>query len=263
MLKLMFTPELANDYEHLFDSAIINTSHYPEVDGYIKKILANKTRYEAVGAPLNIPWYFIAVIHCMEAGLDFKAHLHNGDSLDQKTVQVPKGRPLTGTPPFTWEESATDALTYEGFANWTDWSIAGILYNLEKYNGTGYRNQGINTPYLWSYSNQYTSGKYVQDGKYDSNAVSKQCGAAVILRRMLEMQVIGSANTDRISRIKELGEQVAFNNGSVKNDNAAQLQTLLNAAGIPLKSDGLAGNNTSNAYYQISGKYLKGDPRRV
>ena len=41
------------------------------------------------------------------------------------------------------------------------------------------------TPYLWSFSNQYTSGKFVQDGVFDPNAISKQCGAAVILSQMV------------------------------------------------------------------------------
>ena len=33
-------------------------------------------------------------------------------------------------------------------------------------------------------------GKFVSDGVFDPNAVSKQCGAAVILRRLLEMNAI-------------------------------------------------------------------------
>ena len=263
MSKLAFTPDLSNDYEHLFDTAVINNSHYGEVDGYIKKIVANKATYEAVANPLNIPWYFVAIVHCMEAGLDFKAHLHNGDPLTQRTVQVPKDRPIVGNPPFSWVASATDALTIEGFTTWTDWSIPGMLYCFERYNGIGYRLKGINSPYLWSYSNNYTSGKYTADGVYDANAVSKQCGAAVLLRRMCEQQIVHVGDTDRISQIKQLGEQVAYNSTSVKSDNAAQLQSLLNASGIPLKSDGLAGKNTSTAYFQVSGKYLNGDPRRV
>jgi lysozyme family protein len=67
-----------------------------------------------------------------------------------------------------------------------DWSIEGILFQLEAYNGWGYRNHhGINTPYLWSGSNQYTSGKYVADGKFDPTAVSKQIGGALLLKYLL------------------------------------------------------------------------------
>jgi lysozyme family protein len=57
-----------------------------------------------------------------------------------------------------------------------------MLYLLEKYNGLGYRMRGVPTPYLWSFSNLYEKGKFVQDGRYDPEAVSKQCGAALMLK---------------------------------------------------------------------------------
>jgi lysozyme family protein len=60
-----------------------------------------------------------------------------------------------------------------------------MLYLLEGYNGFGYRRRGVPTPYLWSFSNIYESGKFVLDGKFDPNAVSKQCGAALMLKAVL------------------------------------------------------------------------------
>ena len=68
---------------------------------------------------------------------------------------------LRGKPPFTWEESASDALALRGLRGDTDWSLAGTLYQLEGYNGWGYRlyHQHVLSPYLWSYSNHYQSGK--------------------------------------------------------------------------------------------------------
>lgn len=265
MPALPFTPELAAQYEQLFKNAVINAKKYPEVDKLVDTIVANKARYEQVGAPLNIPWYFIGVIHCMEGGLNFKTHLHNGDPLTARTVQVPKGRPVAGAPTFTWEFSAADALVYEGFDKKTDWSLAGILYNLECYNGTGYRSKSINinTPYLWSYSSNYTKGKYAADGKYDPELVSKQCGGAVLLRRMFEKQIIPHEEVDLNTQINTLGETVKYNMGNVTADNAFQLQKLLNAAGRVIRVDGLSGKNTSDAYFAVTGKYLTGDPRRV
>jgi lysozyme family protein len=119
----------------------------------------------------------------MEASLNFQTHLHNGDSLTERTLHEPKNRPERGSPPFTWEESAKDALTLEHLDQWHDWSLAGILYRLERYNGFGYRRRHppVSTPYLWSFSNFYTSGKYVRDGVFSETAVSDQCGAAVLL----------------------------------------------------------------------------------
>jgi peptidoglycan L-alanyl-D-glutamate endopeptidase CwlK len=69
-------------------------------------------------------------------------------------------------------------------------TFAGICFKLEGFNGFGSRARGIHTPYLWSFSNHYAKGKFVRDEVFDPDAVSKQCGAAVILRRLLEMKAI-------------------------------------------------------------------------
>lgn len=253
---------LSGEYEFLFNTCIIQEDKFDEIDEIITRMLVNKASYDNVSAKLNIPWHFIAVIHCMEGSLSFKKHLHNGDPLSAPTVQVPKGRPVVGTAPFSWEESAADALTLEGFTTVTDWTIPGMLFLLERYNGMGYRKRGINSPYLWSYSNHYTSGKFTADGVFDPNAVSKQMGAAVILRRMSEKQVAIKGDADTISTIKNLGEKVVFDVVNVQ-ENARQLQMLLNGVGLHLRIDGIAGQHTSDAYHVIAGKFLKGDDRQT
>jgi lysozyme family protein len=255
-------PDKKSNYEKLFASCIIKENKYPEIDKIAAKMVLSKTRYQSVGDPLNIPWYVIAIIHCMEANLRFDTHLHNGDPLTKRTVQVPAGRPKTGNPPFTWEESAKDALIYDKLNLWNDWSIAGILYKLELFNGLGYYKQGINSPYLWSYSNHYSKGKYVQDGRYDPNAISKQCGAAVLLRRMSEQHLISLPDPHILEKILLQGSKTMYFSGSVTNE-AKELQMLLNSAGSILRVDGKAGERTSTEYFKFSNTYLKGDPRRV
>jgi lysozyme family protein len=249
------------NYERLFSSCLIKAVKYPEIDAIVNKMEANKARYQSVGDPLHIPWYVVAIIHCMEGSLSFTKHLHNGDPLTARTVQVPKGRPLRGNPPFTWEQSATDALTYDKLSTWDNWSVSGILYKMELFNGLGYYRHGINSPYLWSYSNHYAKGKYVADGRYDPNAVSKQCGAAVLLRRMREQQLISLPDNDILSQILEQGKKTKYFNGTVTNE-AYALQRLLNSAGSVLREDGKAGERSSNEYFKFSGIYLQGDPRR-
>ncbi|WP_307524210.1 hypothetical protein [Pedobacter sp. W3I1] len=140
----------------------------------------------------QIPWYFIACAHYLECSFDFKKHLHNGDPLTGYTVRVPANRPKVGhPPPFTFEESAIDALKLMKFDQINNWNLPTVLRKLEAYNGFGYyKYHSINSPYLWSFSNQYTKGKYVSDGKFDAEAVSKQMGAAVILKRMEERTLI-------------------------------------------------------------------------
>ncbi|RZJ88819.1 MAG: hypothetical protein EOO20_12575 [Chryseobacterium sp.] len=140
----------------------------------------------------QIPWYFIACAHYLECSFSFKKHLHNGDPLTNYTVRVPANRPKVGhPPPFTFEESAVDALKLLKLHEISNWNLPTVLRKLEAYNGFGYfKYHQVNSPYLWSYSNQYIKGKYVSDGKFDSEAVSKQMGSAVILKRMEERTLI-------------------------------------------------------------------------
>lgn len=263
-MPFSFNAQSQSEYQRLFDTCVINPANLPDVNAVIDKIVAAKARYEGVGNKLNIPWYFIGIVHCMEGSLSFNKHLHNGDPLTARTVQVPPGRPKTGTPPFTWEFSAEDSLKMERIDQWTDWSIPGMLFKLESYNGFGYRNiqKPINSPYLWSMSNQYTKGKFASDGKYDPNLKSKQTGAAVLLRRMAEKQVVAFGITDRLHLINQLGDIVSFApNREVPK--ARELQQLLNLAGAHLIADGKAGKNTSDAFFNLAGRFLKGDPRNA
>jgi lysozyme family protein len=184
MIAPKLTAALAKEYSDLFNRCEIAADKMTEVEGVVERILDSQNRYAAIAAQSTVPWYVIAVIHNMECGLDFTKHLHNGDSLKRRTINVPAGRPKAGQPPFTFEVSALDALEYDGFTAWSDWSIGGICYKLEGYNGWGYRAHKINSPYLWSCSNLYTRGKYIEDNQWSGTAVSRQCGAAVILRRM-------------------------------------------------------------------------------
>jgi lysozyme family protein len=97
------TNTLVNEYQICLIPALFNPKRKQEIDRQIDIMVNNKMRYEAVANKLNVPWYFIAIIHCMEGSLSFNKHLHNGDSLTQRTINVPTGRPLTGEPPFEWE----------------------------------------------------------------------------------------------------------------------------------------------------------------
>ncbi|MCA9660183.1 MAG: DUF2914 domain-containing protein, partial [Myxococcales bacterium] len=124
-----------------------------------------------------------------ESSCNFKTHLHNGDTLRRRTVNVPAGRPKSGSPPFDWHTSAIDALQIKGLQKIADWCITRMCYEAERFNGFGYRNWHPNvlSPYLWSYSFHYHRGKYIADGKWSSAAVSGQPGAMPILKLLMEL----------------------------------------------------------------------------
>ncbi len=185
--------DVAEDYKKLFATCVIRDAKRNEIQWYVTKILDEKRRgtYVDVYDRVCVPWYFIAVIHGMECGFDLQKHLHNGDPLRSRTVQIPANRPAVWNPPTDWVSSAVDALTYDKFADQKDWQLARMLYRWEAYNGWRSRMEhGINTPYLWSFSNHYTKGKFVADNVWSADAVSKQCGAAVMMKALIETGAI-------------------------------------------------------------------------
>lgn len=173
------------DYQNLWDTMVIG-----DVDDVVKAaelILKGKPTYDKVVENTKVPWYFVGALHYREASCNFSTHLHNGDSLKERTKHVPAGRPVQGNPPFTWEESAKDALfNIKNFDKQDSWTLPEILYRAEAYNGLGYSKRGVVSPYVWSKTNHYKAGKYASDGKYDSSLVDKQVGVAPLIRYLTD-----------------------------------------------------------------------------
>jgi lysozyme family protein len=144
-----------------------------------------KTRYQAVSVRTGVPWGVIAVIHERECSQDWGGSLAQGDPWNLVSVHVPAGRG-----PFkSWEECAIDALVdcSPYAARNKDWRIGATLTKLEEYNGLGYAARRQPSPYVWSGTDQYTSGKYVRDGVYDPNVVDHQLGCAGLLLAMMAL----------------------------------------------------------------------------
>lgn len=144
-----------------------------------------RARYQAVAAETGVPWAVIAVIHQRESSQDWRGSLAQGDPWNKVSVHVPAGRG-----PFrSWEDAAVDALVNCSpyAARNKDWRIGPTLTKLEQYNGLGYAARGGPSPYIWSGTDQYRSGKYVRDGVYDANVVDSQPGCAGLLMAMMEL----------------------------------------------------------------------------
>jgi lysozyme family protein len=184
-------PKIPNEYDKMWAAMQILPAHQAVIDRDAAKILQHKADYQVASAQSTVPWFVIGLIDMMEAGGGCDAHLHNGDPLKGRTIHVPAGRPPAPLePPFTWLQSALDALKFEDFDQipWgrgTNSLVSTIAAALERYNGMGYHAMGVPSPYLWSFSNQYTKGKFVADHKYDANAVSEQAGAMTILKSLM------------------------------------------------------------------------------
>ena len=209
-----------------------------------KTAIANKERYLSIAKRSSMPdiaWVFIAVSHYRESSQNFSKSLAQGDPWNSISTHVPKGRG-----PFkSFEDAAIDALVECApyAARLKDWSIAGMLTNLERFNGLGYANKGIPSPYIWSGTNQYSSGKYIADGVFDPNAIDEQLGCAGLILTMMS-----------------LDQTIRFDNMPTNSDEPIRdgvwLQNSLNKLGANpvLIVDGILGPATRNAVraFQLS-----------
>lgn len=179
--------QLKSDYTRLWAGATVRPEWRARIAEVVNAIVAHRPRYEAIAGAANVPWWWIGAIHQMEASGDFTTHLHNGDPLQARTIHEPKGRPIArptdGHLFYSWEESALDSLSMKPGKGISDWSIERALYEAERYNGFGYRLNypDVLSPYLWSGTTWYKSGKYVADHVFKASVVSKQVGFAAIL----------------------------------------------------------------------------------
>lgn len=219
-----------------------------------KTAVANKSRYLAIARRAGMPdigWVFIAVSHYRESSQDFTKNLGQGDRLDRVTTHVPEGRgPFLG--PAAFEDAAVDALVdcAPHAARLTDWSIGGMLTNLERYNGIGYAMRGMPSPYIWSGTDQYTKGKYVADGVFDPEEVDKQIGCAGLI-----LAITGLDATVTFSGTQVQPPPVPINGTEPVRD-GVWLQAALNRLGANpvLVVDGIVGPSTRNAVrsFQLS-----------
>ena len=248
---------LRAEYTGLWQRMQIRPERMAEVNAIANRLIGLKPRYQQVAAATRVPWGIIAALHHREASNDFNGVLHNGERIIG-TGRLTRLVPANRGPFSTWEESAIDALTMppHKLQEVDSWTIERACYEIERFNGFGYRNHHpeVKSPYLWSLSNNYSSGKYVADGQFSSSAVDKQCGTMPILKRMMELDAsvrldgapAGPASRDLVVAALQMGSIGA---------EVQQLQTALASLGFPVgEIDGEFGPNTEAALksFQVS-----------
>ena len=235
-------------YERLWRENVVIDKHRKEIEQCRAAILAGSEKYKKVEQKIRVPWFVVGAIHGMECSFNWKQCLHNGDPWDEVTTHVPSGR----GPFSSWEDAAVDALEMKRPIFPSLWTVAETSFFLERYNGLGYLNRGLNSPYLYSYGTAGVGvGKFVEDGRYDANEVSDQAGAMTIFRVMVDRGDIKFAEAPDIY-FSKLGSS-----------RFVRYQELLAALGQGVVADGKIGPKTSDAHKAIFGDYLAGDPRRM
>ncbi len=169
-------------YARQWDAMEIKPSREAEIADFARRALAGKARYQRVEAKTGVPWWLIALLAERESGQDWSRSLAQGDRWDRKSVNVPRGRG-----PFpSWEAAALDALHIDNLDLITDWRLEKALYYCEKFNGFGYANKGLASPYLWGGTTIQQPGKYTSDGRFSRTAWDGQLGCAAMLRGLMD-----------------------------------------------------------------------------
>src|SRR5262245_53876096 len=191
------TPDqTAAGYRNLWARARVLPGRHAAAEAIGRKIIGQRARYQAVEKKTGVPWFVIGVIHNREASLNFSCVLHNGEKIigtGRKTRLVPAGR----GPFATWEEAAIDALTMSPHSlhRVGNWPLERMLHEIEKYNGWGYLGK-CNSPYLWSWTSEYSGGKYVADHVFSRTAVDAQAGCVAILKALAALDAGVAARLD-------------------------------------------------------------------
>ena len=153
-------------------------------DNWVK----NKARYQNVSSKTGVPAELIAAIHYRESSMSFNKYLHQGDPLGKKAVRVPKNIPLF----YDWDKAAVHALNMKKgirdrlnmTADTTDETA--LTSYAEAYNGLGYSNKGLASPYAFAGTDQYTGGMYVADHKFSRTAKDGRLGVLALTRSIDE-----------------------------------------------------------------------------
>ncbi len=214
---------LVQKNQQRWESMHILPSRINEISNIAKRLTASaaKARYQQIEKATNVPWFIIAVIHERESTQNFTRQLAQGDPLSQVSTHVPKGRgPFFNHPNDpaghdAFYRGALDALIdCPPYASkWADWSPGGSLTLLVEYNGLGYENRGIPSPYIWAGSDQYSHGKYIADGVFDASVVDEQIGCAPIIKVMMQLDpTIKWGNPSIINQIKKETKTMTLTN---------------------------------------------------
>lgn len=183
------------EYAQQWDTMIFNARATVEAERAAQYAIDNSSIYIAIEKETGVPWPLTACDHRRESDAQdkfgnplFTSYLGNGQPLWKKTTIVPIGRgpfhkagALPDVVRAAFIAGAKDAYAIDHLDRVKDWRLEKMLFWLESFNGAGYHNRGLPSPYIWGGTNIQKPGKYVGDGKWSGKTMDKQLGCAAIL----------------------------------------------------------------------------------
>ncbi len=187
-MTINLTSTVTQQYRDLWKTCEIRPKHAREVDQLVDRIVANKKRYKKAGNARGVPWHLVGVIHMLEGSGKFHTHLHKGDPLTARTANIPAGRPKTGMPPVhvggkrrrcarARRPEPLDELVGAGNALRARAVQRLRLPEIRHRHSQPLPLELLEPPH---------AGRFIKDRVFSPTTVSRQCGAAVLLKRMVE-----------------------------------------------------------------------------
>lgn len=250
------------EYAKLLQTNTLNADKVAVLGAVVKKLQDQSVHYKVSD---KIPWQLLATLHQMECGADLNRQILNGEPWNRKTQLVPKNM----GPWNSFMDSLRDAIEYK-FPRYTvEWTLPFCLFFIEQWNGWGYFNRGVQSPYLWAGTNHGEGvGKFVADGKYDRTAKSSQLGAAAILEALMaaegmptgivQIHYDASGSFFKAQEVQVRRLQEFLNAIHAEARNGATVTEALAAPPWKLKEDGKAGPKTDQRFFETFGSHLLG-----
>lgn len=181
---------LKGEYTSLLSKCKI-TKHV-EAIAAARKLIKNKDQYLDVERDTGVPACVLMAINMRESDGSMNTYLGNGDSLLRPTKDVPRGRgPFITNGHGDWAKGAKDALRYDHLdlvkSTLEGWSWPKTLYECELWNGFGYRNHGVHSPYVWAGTNIQQPGRYAGDGNWAPHEWDTQLGTVAVMLALIEI----------------------------------------------------------------------------
>lgn len=164
-----------------------------EIQSFLDAFEQNKKVYEKISERTGVPIEVIAIIHYRENTSDyldgtFNIDIRNGDDLPANTTgnESEAGDEIPHIQFINQAEIVFNDAYFKYFLDLyslypeTD-DVIGMLCYMEVYNGLGYYNHGDVSPYIYSGTPLYESGKCPEDGVYDPNLKDQQIGALCLI----------------------------------------------------------------------------------
>lgn len=174
--------QLAPEYQTDWSTARVKPSRQREALETGERLLKDLSTYKAAEALFGVPALWLMATNERESSGNLHTYLGNGDPLNERTRDVPRGR----GPFSSWQAGAKDALTLDGIVLVKTWNPARACYEWELWNGWGYRAHGVRSPYLVGGTTLQQPGKYIRDGVWDPHAEDTQLGCVAVAWGVLQ-----------------------------------------------------------------------------